>query len=61
MQNQNFDSRRESRLSGEQCHIGRSLVVNTSRAVALGFIAVAASFFLSVSVTIYGGFPLWFL
>lgn len=61
MRNQNFDPRRQSRFGREQFHVGRSVVGNTSRAAVLGCIAIAAGFFLSVSITIYGGFPLWFL
>ncbi len=61
MQGHNFDPRRESMPGPERFHIGSSAMVHTFRSVALGFIAVVAGFFVSVLITIYGGFPLWFL
>ena len=39
----------------------RSVTVNTLRALAMGSVTVAAGFFLSVIVTVYGGFPVWFV
>lgn len=54
---QNLDSRPGS----GQFHIGGSVVATTLRAVWLGLITVAAGFFVSVTITVYGGFPLWFV
>lgn len=50
-----------SRVGRKQLHIRGSALATASRAVALVFITVAAGFFLSATITIYGGFPLWFV
>ncbi len=39
----------------------RSVTVNTLQTLAMGSVTAATGFFLSVMVTVYGGFPVWFV